>query len=678
MSGLWTGVVVSAYFVVPDTFIAGAGRLEIGGPHVAAASVALAGAVAGATAVWLTAFALGRLATAGVSLPLRPGVQRTSYLLATGFIALSGGSQLLAYAGVYTATSIAMLTIVLAAVGAIVAVRWSRSAALPSIHRRDWPYLAVSALAIGIALVGSLAPETEYDALWYHLWLPQRWLEAGRPVDIVDEYISLYPLSWDLAYGAALSVAGAGAAKLLHFGCLPLLAMATWLLCREIAPRASAPLAAAVTVTTPTVLWEATTAYVDLALAWYIALAAYALIRHRRTDDGRWLAMSALMLGGALAIKHLALVAAAILGAGLLVSGLMRHHPARAIRCAALFAVIALAVPAPWYARAYAAAANPVFPDLYGVFGASPPERWSDMTERGLGRFKARFGRERSAETLVALPWDVTMHGAQYGGSLGPLFLLLIPAAVIRRQDGVARAVLAGAAVYVGIWASPISSFQLRFLVPLVPFLAVLAASGAERMISAAAAVTRHARPVLVSGLTLLLAANLPPFIEWHDGDRHRGGYWLTHVVREVPLAVVTGAESRADYLRRAVPSYAAWEYIERHLSREARVLTFSGGDHFYSDRSRLWSDSTRAHPITWGAAVGAEDATLALLQDFGITHVLLDEQQMADGSMADLALLSPRMRNCCMVELYRDRRYSLHEIVSPDLSRAKAHDPRR
>ena len=55
-------------------------------------------------------------------------------------------------------------------------------------------------LGIGLGgLIGALAPEVEYDSLWYHLWLPKLWLEAGRPVDMVEEYISLWPMTWPSA-----------------------------------------------------------------------------------------------------------------------------------------------------------------------------------------------------------------------------------------------------------------------------------------------------------------------------------------------------------------------------------------------------------------------------------------------------------------------------------------------
>jgi hypothetical protein len=75
------------------------------------------------------------------------------------------------------------------------------------------------------------------------------------------------------------------------------------------------------------------------------------------------------------------------------------------------------------------------------------------------------------------------LNGARYGGTLGPGFLLLIPAAFLPGARMRHRAaVIAACGAYLAVWASPISSFQLRFVIPLVPLLAVLGALGAERI----------------------------------------------------------------------------------------------------------------------------------------------------------------------------------------------------
>ena len=58
----------------------------------------------------------------------------------------------------------------------------------------------------------------------------------------------------------------------------------------------------------PLAIWEAGTAYIDLALACYVALSAYALTRCVETGRRTWLVLAALLMGTALAVKHLALL----------------------------------------------------------------------------------------------------------------------------------------------------------------------------------------------------------------------------------------------------------------------------------------------------------------------------------------------------------------------------------
>ena len=55
-------------------------------------------------------------------------------------------------------------------------------------------------------------------------------------------------------------------------------------------------------------MWEATTAYNDLALALFLGAAVYALLLYERENQTYWLVIAGLCLGFGLAIKHLALL----------------------------------------------------------------------------------------------------------------------------------------------------------------------------------------------------------------------------------------------------------------------------------------------------------------------------------------------------------------------------------
>jgi 4-amino-4-deoxy-L-arabinose transferase-like glycosyltransferase len=643
---------------------------------------AAAGAVAQATAGAFLPFAgeamsrglagvFGAFVVSGAALPAgqvvcgwlgwRPDDWRDEvlYYMAIGLGVVAAGCGMLALAGFFRPLPIQLLVVAILLAGLPRLWTMIRRAGWWTVHEtseRRWfirGLQIVSAVALGLAFLTALAPEAEYDALWYHLGLPKLWLEAGRPVDLVHEYVSLYPLQWDLVFTAGLVFGGPVAAKLLHFICLPLGALLAWQLSRRLAPQAQPWLAVALFLTVPTVLWESTTAYVDLALALHVGLGMLALLRWIDGGGRAWFGLAVLTLGLAMAIKHLGLVAVALLAPGLAL-WLWRREGwplARAMAPAALLVALALLIPLPWYARAWLASGNPFFPELFGIFGASPPERWDHLAERGLAGFKARFGVARTPMNLLALPWDMTMHAARYGGTLGPLFLLLLPALALFR-GAAARLTWMGWFVlfFVAIWASPISSFQLRFLVVLTPVLAVLAAEAVRRLTAAA---PPAGSKVLAAALLALLALNLPPFTRFHERDRAGWDGWLTHVVHVVPLEVVLGRQSEDEYLAQHIPTYGAWRFLNRAAAPDARVMTFRGGDHYYTHRRRIASVSPMARAAAW-QPVGEEAMALRELRALGVTHLVVDRRSL-EGGAADVALLSDRMRREHLELVYED-----------------------
>jgi len=128
----------------------------------------------------------------------------------------------------------------------------------------------------------------------------------------------------------------------------------------------------------------------------------------------------------------------------------------------------------------------------------------------------------------------MTVHAARYGGALGPIFLLLIPGLALRgsRHSWQERAVLGMIFVYLILWASPFSSFQVRFLVPLTPFLAILAA---RRGVRCPPGITWSLGQICVLGVVDRLASsNLPPLWPCTKGMRVEYKNWLTHVINVV------------------------------------------------------------------------------------------------------------------------------------------------
>ncbi len=669
------GVAAPVWFAGADTLAARQALLHTGfvahaGEAFGRAFVGLVGAafVAGA------GFALGGmiLGLAGVVSASR--TERLVLAPTLGLGALAYLSLACAGAGVYRPPTVAALVAIILIGGGIRA--WMRppcanaAPVAPAFDLASWrpqrfeiPWLVLGAVAVSFALVAALAPETEYDALWYHLYLPQRWLEGGHPVDLVEEYVSLYPLTWELVFGAGLVFGGVVAAKLLHFICLPLLAVCVALVAGRDPRSTPAGVAVGLLLTAPTVLWEAGTAYVDLALALYAASGVYALARFIESRERSWQIVAAIELGFGAATKHLGLVVLAIAIAGFMAAAWSRRRSVRALALdAAVIAGVALVLPVPWYVRSWQASGNPFFPELYAVFGGGPPDRWDALTEHGLMMFKAHFGRGHGLLDVMRLPWDVTVHAASFGGSLGALFLLLSPAVLFGGWPSRATSVLgAGAVAYAAVWASPISSLQLRFLMPVVSVLAILGAQGWQHLTAAGVRI-RGATPVIAAALLLVGVLQLPPFVVIQEADRAGWTGQLTHVLRGAPAAVVLGRESSEAYLAREVPSYAAWQYVNARLPWSARVLTFSGGDQLYSRRRRVPHDTVLARAAVWNPADSDIETVGSALKRLQVTHILYDARAFRREPLARLAIASPRFRHACVVE-HADGRFILCRV---------------
>lgn len=527
----------------------------------------------------------------------------------------------------------------------------------------NWIWLVIVGIAVVMGFIGAIAPEIEYDALWYHLWIPKIWLQQGRMVDLVAEYISLYPYTWELIIGAGLVLGGVVGAKLLGFFLFLMSGLLVYQFSRRFFPSSSAWLAVAIFVTTPIVLWEATTSYIDLVVAFFVGLVFYALFSYIEGRDFKWLVTAAICLGMALATKHLAIVIWIIVICGFTVIQWIETHSFRKIIVSILiFAGLSLLLPLPWYIRNWLASGNPFFPELYAIFGSQPYARWSEVTEIGLDRFKQSFGDPRTPLNLVLLPWNATIHASRYGGTLGPLFLILLPVILAFQRNRFIRWLSISVLVYIIFWASPLSSFQMRFLVPIILLLALLAAQAINGLISILQEIGWR-RELLLIMLASLLVLNLPPFLSLHEGDRVKWDGWLTHVLHTLPIGVVVGTFSQDAYLGSKIPAYWAWQFINNNLPKDARVLTFLGGDNFYSERDRLSHDSTLAHPGVWGAGRGEEQEALTYLYNEGITHILFDKRELESGELNWLAITNPSIIADCYTMLYQDQVTVLYRI---------------
>lgn len=401
--------------------------------------------------------------------------------------------------------------------------------------------------ALLASLVSALAPPTAGDALCYHLELPKRFLVEQRLAYLPDHENSTFPLLVEMWYLWALALDGGVAAQLVHWALGVGLALAAVLLARGVVGRTWSWLAGAIVLLTPGISNQMTAPLNDVGLAVLTTLAVVAWWRAAIDDEGsQWYLAAGLMLGGAFGTKYLALLfAAAWFGVWAILALRARKPLEHWWRGAATMLILATALAGPWYARAAWHRGNPVYPFFHTAL---------DSTARETIR-ESKLAQGRTPWGIAAAPWAVTMHPERFGGrghQLGCLFLAVLPAlCCVRRLRGVRLLLSISGVYFVGCF---LLRQNVRFLFPLVPLLAI-------PCVWAWLETRRWPRPCRA-----LVALSL-------GGMLLLGALWPAYRARQ-HWPVALGGETRAAYLERAEPSYAASLLANVVVRQGARILS--------------------------------------------------------------------------------------------------------
>ncbi|MBL8761563.1 MAG: hypothetical protein JNL50_09700 [Phycisphaerae bacterium] len=373
-----------------------------------------------------------------------------------------------------------------------------------------WVSLTLNAsfvIASAVLVVAALSPpgwlwSSEfggYDALSYHLQLPQEWLRLGKlgpldhnvysflPSSVESVYLLIAALTGapaapgagSHAFGLAAGIAqGAIACQLLHAGMAIWSARALTALAKRIAPAGSA-LAGPLLISIPWVVVVGSLAYNEMPLL-LLLIGAISCAADNADGSLKRAAICAWLVGIAVSVKPTAIMLAAP-GAGitLLVFTPWKRWPAVLLVGAVVGAVSLL----PWMARNFHAAGNPVFPALADYFTSGP---WTQEQLERFARAHRFSGSLSDRLALTILPDATDPAGARHRGLLHPQWAVLFPGAMVAL--GVLLATLRGASANVKRWAVVLvlalasqliawlffTHIQARFLLPIAP-VAVLA-----------------------------------------------------------------------------------------------------------------------------------------------------------------------------------------------------------
>lgn len=525
-------------------------------------------------AVVSAGFALGRPLT-NYLLPRLHGSPARLQACLIGLGLLSVIDLVLAGIGVFRPAVLTVMVVSLAIAGvAMLAtnVRPTLPRTRPSVS--TLALCALLGLLFVAAAIGALAPETQYDALWYHLGFPAEWLRTGRLTFFPWEFVSAYPFATELLNGNAIALGGPIAAKVVNLAFGVLLVWATFDLGRRLFSRRAALLAACCLALAPTVIWEATTANIDLAAAAFVVLAVDVAVARHAWPDRRSAVACGLLTGFAIATKLTTVFAVPTIFL-VVIAGSTAQPLRRRIADAAVIGALGAVPVAPYLIRAAVLTGDPVFPYFWRIFGAHAA-LWNATSNANLQSVLDAFGEGHGFLSFLALPWDITVHGSAFDGSFGPLIVVGAILALTRSPRRLPALIAAGAAIFALLWFWVGGTLQARFLLPGAALLAPFAGAGLQR----AARLSARAPRILVAATALACAAAVVvlPIVRYSSsGSQHGPGT----VVRDTVNAAryVFGGQSTHAYLAAEIPTYGAEMRLAKLAAPGDRVLVISNYD---------------------------------------------------------------------------------------------------
>jgi hypothetical protein len=362
----------------------------------------------------------------------------------------------------------------------------------------EWLVAGLSLILVLIPLFEALAPPLKYDALLYHLSLPQTYAHTGGIGLTPDNPFWGYPHLGEMLYTWAILLSDSTTAAAFGWmvGLATLLSLTLWL-ARWSRKRAWFACAALLggTSLAASLGW----AYTDWFLALYGLGILITLLSWNSHEPIRGGLLIGALSGLALGVKWSAAggIAGSLVGAAI-VSG-ARHRQRVLLAAVVATALVAL----PWFLKNQLGAGQPLYP----LFGEA---EGMDTTRQTF--FRGDPGGFPKV-TLLLLPLSATFLGFEaapgFGADIGPLLVGLVPGALLLSLDERKR--LRPILVLLGVgwltWGA-MGAFttvlaQSRLHMMLFPAWSVLAANGAEGLSRIRFGRIRVRR--LLSALVLLL-----------------------------------------------------------------------------------------------------------------------------------------------------------------------------
>lgn len=578
-----------------------------------------------------------------------------------GLALLSFSIALLGIVGWLNKTAIFL---VLALIGFISTSEWNEMFGMARAQVRDFHLprggsiydtlltILIPALFV-LLLINVLTPIWDYDALVYHMELPRQFLAQGHIYFDPDIMRSAHPFLGEMLFVVGIAFQVESLAKLINLAFAILLIGSTYSFACRFFNREIALVAVGILISTPILSVWATWAGIDFAWAAFECWAFYAFflwLAAEKTETRKWMILAGVMSGLGASTKYLSLAALGILALLILWKSMQgsRQPFADAFRNLFTFGMTAVLVMGIWYVKNWIVTGNPVYPFLFGGAG------WDALRNQVYSiDYMQTFGMPRTLLNFILLPYYVYAQHEQFATLpleiIHPLLWLAFITPLMRGSR--LQVSLAAYTFLYYVWWF-LAGQQIRFLLPIYGFLAILAGSVIQQFWT----------PLKQALKLLLVAAPIILILV----------YQLTVLNNSGGFSYLAGRRSSEELLRVFVDDYAVKEFIQDSLQADQRAMFLWDSRGYYCD-SRCMPDSNQSNAIVLALHSPPVAGLAHELRAQGVTHIVIHatdvkwfiEHHDPNGyHSAALQYFQEQFLPACARSIYQDDATELFELT--------------
>ncbi len=472
-----------------------------------------------------------------------------------------------------------------------------------------WCLLVLIAAVMVLDLAEGLSPPGDADSLAYHFNAPRLFLEAGRINFILRPLDGAIPYLTQMTYIPALGLGGEKALTLWTMLSGWAAAAMLFVLCRRHLDLRWSLATALVFLTVPTVVYAAGSGQIEIRMAMFVMVAAWATARALETGRLNYAVLAGLAVGFYAGSKYIGLLFALSCGLTILVQRRWLAH-------GLVLSLAAFVAGFQWYFWNAVHTGDPFFPMLFQWLGRDDLLLWDKAQDLYFKNTFFAFDRvvPRTLYWLFVYPFWATLDPSptiEAGRTgFGPFELVMLPFAALGAWKF--RASIKGSPLFVygvlaflfyALWFFSGASQRVRHLLPVLPLLMLC-----FMVVSVRFASTRRIRTPLIAAIMVTAFLQL-------------GGQALFSLKY---LKYFASGESRETFLQENVKNYAPIPWINAKLSKSDKLLISQRQLFYFLDIPYLFGSPHTQAVID--LRPGQDDPRILYrqLREAGITHLLI------------------------------------------------------